>query len=431
VGDSTRLAAFCQRSCSGRADAAFMIAVTSPGMSAVRRLAVGRGLSSLGTFAAYVALSLSLWEQTHSALVQTVGMVLTWGMFGPAAAVAGPWADRFDRRRLMILADAGAAVCAAAMVLWHTPTGLLVLGGLLVWAFSPYYPAYGGALPNLVADPEELNRASGWIGVGRNIGILVGPVLGGILYAGVGAGWVFALNALSYAAGALLTASIRLPFQTWESGRSRAEGGGWRTGLAVIRGSRVLTTLMATWMVILLTFEGANVVFAPFSEQMHASRFAYGLALALWGGGMVAGALLATRLTRRTEIAGLLAGVLLIMLGTLGWTLAPSWDAVLVATGIAGVGNGLCLATDGAIFMRRTPDEARGRASAVYEGAGSACSFAGYVLGGLALSLVPPQAFFVMATLGALVGAAMVARLLPRSLVDVAGDAPLSDPAAA
>ena len=151
---------------------------------------------------------------------------------------------------------------------------------------------------------------------------------------------------------------------------------------------------------------------------------------------MVVGALASTRLTPRTEVVGLLGGLALIMVGTLGWVLAPSWTWVVVATGVAGVGNGLAMAADGAIFARRTPDEARGRASAVYEGTGAVCSFGGYLLGGLALGLVPPQTFFVLTALGALAACLLVVRLLRLPMVEEGCVAPrhettLSDPVAA
>lgn len=75
---------------------------TSP-RTAVRRLALGRLISTTGDFAAAVSLTFVIWEQTRSAAWISATGILTWGVMGFLAPVAGAIADRVDRRRVMIV----------------------------------------------------------------------------------------------------------------------------------------------------------------------------------------------------------------------------------------------------------------------------------------------------------------------------------------
>jgi len=64
-------------------------------------------------------------------------------------------------------------------------------------AEAPFWPASSAAIPNLVP-PEKVAWANSLVAIGRNIGITIGPAIGGVLLAAVGASWVFAINAISF-----------------------------------------------------------------------------------------------------------------------------------------------------------------------------------------------------------------------------------------
>ena len=78
--------------------------------SNITRLAVGRLISVAGGAAAYTALMYTVWNQTHSALLQSGTLLLTFGVVGILAPVTGHLGDRFDRRKVMIWSEASAAV---------------------------------------------------------------------------------------------------------------------------------------------------------------------------------------------------------------------------------------------------------------------------------------------------------------------------------
>src|SRR5918997_3800312 len=135
--------------------------------------------------------------------------------FLPTAAlvlVTGLIADRYDRRRILVLALAGMAVVALGLLahvragvpsLW--PIYLLVIGFGTARAFAN--PAGQAIVPSLVPI-EEFGNAIAWNSTALQIGTIAGPALGGILYA-VDPSAPFLAAALCFGAGSLLNASLR------------------------------------------------------------------------------------------------------------------------------------------------------------------------------------------------------------------------------
>lgn len=172
--------------------------------AAVHRLAFGRLISLTGTFAAGTALNFTIYDRTGSAAWLAATMLLTWGLTGFLGPVAGALGDRFDRRRVMIVSETAAAGCWIALAfLAHSPAALLGLAFIASVLESPFFPASSAAIPN-VAGVEHLSWANSLIAIGRNTGLTVGPLLGGLGVATLGGRWVFLANAASYLGPTLL-----------------------------------------------------------------------------------------------------------------------------------------------------------------------------------------------------------------------------------
>ena len=75
--------------------------------SAVRRLSAARLASSGGTHAAQIALAFTVYERTHSSLWVSTSLVASAGVVGLVGPLSGRVSDRFDRRRVMVLAELG------------------------------------------------------------------------------------------------------------------------------------------------------------------------------------------------------------------------------------------------------------------------------------------------------------------------------------
>jgi MFS family permease len=403
--------------------------MTTGPRSAVHRLFVSRVISLTGGAAAFVALNVSIFERTHhSTAWLAAALLLTFGVEGMAAPFAGALGDRFDRRKVMIASDLAAAGVFGAMALVHSPPILLALAFFSALAESPFFSASAAAIPNFVGD-EDLAWANGMVGVGRNAGIVLGPLLGGVLVATIGAGAVFAINAVSFVFSAALVASVRRPF----SGR-RDEGSeyrGLRAGFRYLWGDRVLRLITLAWLVWIFGLGMTMVADLPLVGDFGAGPKGYGVMIAFWGGGSIVGSLLARGLRGRTEPPALVAGLAMVALTAVVIGVSPWFWLVLSAVLAMGIADGVSVVANQGIMQRRTPDAVRSRVT----GAMEACIHTGlalsYLLGGAAMRWFGWRVVYVAGGLAALAGAVICSGLIrtPPERVAGAGPAePLPDP---
>jgi predicted MFS family arabinose efflux permease len=178
-----------------------------------RLLWLGRTASSVGDSLIPVALAFAVIEETGSAT--DLGFVLA--AFSVARVVlivvGGVWADRLPRRVVMVGADvvrtASQGLLAVVLIadsaeIWHLAVAGAVGGG----AQAFFAPASTGFVPDTVS-AGRLQQANALISVSDSATGLFGPALSGVLVAAVGPGWVFAIDAGSFAVSALFLAAIR------------------------------------------------------------------------------------------------------------------------------------------------------------------------------------------------------------------------------
>ena len=129
--------------------------------------------------------------------------------------IGGVYADRFDRRRILLFTDMVQGLVTLIFA-WLVLTGnvqiwqvycLAVVFGVAEAFFSP---AFSALLPTLVPK-EDLVSANALNSVTRQLIGIVGPALGGFLVASVGSGWVALFDSISFFIGALGVWLIRLP----------------------------------------------------------------------------------------------------------------------------------------------------------------------------------------------------------------------------
>ena len=113
----------------------------------------------------------------------------------------------------MIIAEAVSTVFFAAMAFAHTPMMLILLAFGSALADVPFFTASRAAIPNLVDSPDDISWANSLVTMGVHAGIAVGPLIGGVLVATIGASWVFGLNALSFLLSVGLTLTVRGAYQ--------------------------------------------------------------------------------------------------------------------------------------------------------------------------------------------------------------------------
>jgi MFS family permease len=264
--------------------------------------------------------------------------------FGPQLLLlplAGPAADRWDRRRLLMFTQASMGLLALALgllslsgllVLWHVYVLAFLLG--CVTAFDA--PARQTFVGELVGE-ADLANAVALNATSFHAARMIGPAAAGVLLAGVGAGWAFLINAASFAAVLVALALVRTGVLHPQL-RSAAAQSGFVQGLHYVR--RRPDLVAALVMMFLVSTFGLN--FAIFIPAMAVTAFGagageFGTLSSVMAAGSVAGALLAAR-QARPRMGILLASAAAFGGGCLFAAIAPGlwlFGAALLFTGVA------------------------------------------------------------------------------------------------
>lgn len=164
----------------------------------------GQAISLVGTWLQMTAQSWIVWELSHSAMalgVTTMLGTLPTLLLGPWAGV---WADRLDRRKLLIASQAGAMVLAFMLALltqtglvqlWHVYL-LAALLGIITAIDIPTQQTFLGDLSGIAEVRKAINLNITMLQVSR----ILGPALAGLIIATLGVSVAFWLNGLSFIA---------------------------------------------------------------------------------------------------------------------------------------------------------------------------------------------------------------------------------------
>jgi MFS family permease len=336
-----------------------------------RTWAAGAIVSNIGTWMQRTAQDwLVLTQLTHNNGA-AVGVVMAL-QFGPPALLlpfTGYAADRLDRRKLLFATQASAGLLAlglgvltvtGSVRLWHVYGFALLLG--CVTAFDG--PARQTFVSELVSE-EELSNAVALNSTSFNAARLIGPAIAGVLIASVGTGWVFVINAASFAA-VLGSLSLLRKGELRSRDRAVPTRGSLAEGFRYVWQRRDLK--VALLMLFLIGTFGLN--FPIFISTMSVSVFhrgagTYGLLTSTMAVGSVAGALLSAR-RARPRTALLLAGAALFGVGLTAAALMPSYvlfGAALVLVGVAA--QTFTTTANGAIQLGTDP-AMRGRVMAIF-----------------------------------------------------------------
>jgi MFS family permease len=384
----------------------------TPPRSAVRRLALARAISETGSAAAYTALLDAVFIRSGGSaawlgltLLVTHGVA---GMFGPLGGVLG---DKFDRKRVMILSDVASAVAFLGLALVRDPGALVAVGFVSALAEIPFWTSSAAAIPNVVEKPEDIAWANSLVTAGRNAGITLGPVLGGVLVAAAGPRGhevVFIANAASFVLSVGLVASVRARFSEDRTAEDVAEFRGLRAGYRFLFHDRILRIIAVAWVVVVLGAGIAQVADRPLSAVFHAGAIGFGLLIALWGFGSVVGSIAARRLTERTEPGWLIGGMAIAGVAAIGIWLSPWFPPIVGLMLLMGFGDAMSEVADQGIRQRRTPDAVRGRLIGAMESLVHVAVAIAYVIAAGALVVLGPQGAYALAGLSSLAAALLL-----------------------
>lgn len=177
-----------------------------------------QSVSLLGGSLFVIALPWEAFSLTHSTTTTAFVSAVQIAPFPVLGIVSGVVADRWERRRTMIIGDCARAVVggilAIAIALAVLRLWMLLVGTVLLGTFAAIFDAaYSAATPQVV-DAELLNAANGRLEASSAGAALLGPAAGGAVIAAAGTAAVFALDGFSYVVGAAGSFLIRYRTRT-------------------------------------------------------------------------------------------------------------------------------------------------------------------------------------------------------------------------
>ena len=288
------------------------------------------------------------------------------------AIPAGLLTDRISRRRLMAGSEAlrAAALLGILILIWLDllTLPLLALAGFVAVCGTVAYSVAAPALVPSLVSPDQLPAANARIELARTIAFASGPALGGVLV-----GWAGAAPAFGFAAALSIMAVVLLS-RIYEPAREPAprrhplqeikEGAEFVLHHPLLRPVFITQFIFNTASFLLLA------VFVPYAvRRLGLSAAGVGTTLAMYGAGMVVGALLATRVMRRLPFGtviglGPVTGFVAAAVMALTTLLPTPWLAAL-SFFLLGVGPILWVISTTTLRQSVTPPRLLGRVSAI------------------------------------------------------------------
>jgi MFS family permease len=359
-------------------------------------LAGARTVSLTGDALSLVALMLLVADRTGDALA--VALLLLVGDFAPSllGPLTGAVSDRFDLRRVMVVAELvqGGLVLAIALTLPPLPV-LLVLVALRAVAGQVFLPASRAAMPALVAD-RDLPAANALLGFGANGGEVLGPLLAAALVGVIGVPGVLLVDAATFLLSAsLLLAVPALPPAAGASGLL----GSARDGLRFVWSNKAVRVIALGFCAV-VACNGVDDVALVFlaHDTFGAGDTAVALLLAAVGIGLLAGYALLSSAGRRVPMTVLLvAGFAVSSAGNLLTGLAWAVAAAFTVQVARGIGIAAMDVATNTLLPRLVPADMLGRVFGNLYGAIGVAAALSYVGGSVLLDLTSAPVTLVVA----------------------------------
>jgi len=330
----------------------------------------GQIVSSVGTRVSQLAFPLLVLALTHSPAQAGLIAALRGLPYALFILPAGAMVDRWNRKRVMILCDAGRAVALGsipvALLLGHLTIVQLCIVSLVEGTLFTFFNlAETACLPQVVSK-EQLTSAVAQNSVIDSVSGMVGPSFGGILY-GLGRAVPFLSDAISYIVSVLSLFFIKAQFQEKREVEPLhlwaeiGEGLSWLWRHPVIRFIALLTSGL------ILPVTGYGLIVIVLAQKQHATSFEIGLILAGGGVGSIVGAVVVAPLRRRFGFGKMMIGsTWLWALTWLFFALAPNPLLLGVATALSFIVVPIYMSVQFGYRLSIIPDHLQGRVNSVF-----------------------------------------------------------------
>lgn len=331
----------------------------------------GQAISLIGTWMQITAQSWVVWQLSKSeAALGLVGMMgsLPLLVLGP---IAGVWADRLDRRKILINTQTVAMILAMILAvlvqfhwvqLWHVYILAFTLGCVSALDM-PSQQAFIGDMVGM----EQIRKAVVVNSMIVQVSRILGPTLAGLVVQAIGAAPAFWLNGLSFVAVIVSLFAVRAN-QVHRPAQDQGKGN-FREGVRFALGQpRVLDLMLLTALITCFGFSNSQILPAFADRVLHGDAGLYGSMMGASGIGALISVLFIVPLGQRVKRTGLMlvAAVTLAGLSFAATSFShAAWTAML-AYFFSGLPIPLVMTTNGGLIQVLAPGQMRARLVTLY-----------------------------------------------------------------
>jgi predicted MFS family arabinose efflux permease len=382
------------------------------------RLLASYTVNEIGDSVGIIALAVLVYDRTGD-VAPTAALFLA-GKFLPALVAplltarldqvavrrTLPWLYAIEALVFVVLAWIASADFALIAVL-----GLaLVDGAIAVTARA----LTRGAIASVLQPAHLLREGNALLNLGFAVAVVGGSALAGLLISEFSLTAALLVDAVSFLAIALLLALTReLPRP---QGEPQATLERLRSGLAFARRDPRVRLLLGGQSLALILFTliiPIEVIYAK--ESLHTTSAGFGVLLASWGAGIVAGSILFVAVRNRSAAGLILLSTAAIGLAYLGMAGAQSLFMACLLSVLGGTGNGIQWVSVMTALQEATPSDYQARVVGLLESALAAMPGVGYLIGGILTAAWSPRTAYAVAGIGTLV-LVLIAMVLLRGL---------------
>ena len=387
----------------------------------LRRIIGAYTVNRLGTWFGLIALSVAVFDHTHSALAVAALLISGQALPAFAAPALAARVEASPRRGVLsgLYLFEGLVTALLAVLLWHfwlpailllvalDGTAALATSGLLraetaraarEQAQEDWHTEGGDEDLEAFAQAAE-RRANATLNIAFSATFMLGPALAGVVVAAGGASAALFIDAASFliCGVMLLDLSPHAEEAVEMSVRERL-----RAALQYVNGVPLLRALLITEAIALVFFNSAGPIEVAYAKvTLNAGDRGFGLLLGVWGVGVVIGSFVFARSPKRGLGTMLTGGTLAMGFAYIGFAAAGSLEVACIAAVIGGVGNGVEWASVISLVQRLTPPALHGRLMSAVESISALSLALGLSLGGALVALSSPRAAFLVVGIGA------------------------------
>jgi MFS family permease len=318
-----------------------------------------------------------------------VAVAVLFGALVVPRAVVGPFSgvlvDRYDTRFVLTVVVSLQALVAVGLAV-TTNVVLSIVGAYALGVLGTVVNAAVFALVPTILGGDRVLAANSYFELATSFSASAGPMIGGVLVDWWGGRSALLIDAVSFAIVVPVVLAAQLQRSTPPADVERPrwfDGAG--LGIRLLWDDRVIRRTMLVVVTGVVATSAIDVALVYLVRHyLHAGELGYGIMLGLWGVGMMAGSVFASRSVKpRREYAWLVGGIAVIGLAIVGAGAAPNAVVLAVTSLVGGVANALFNIAGRSLVHLRIDPQYHGRVGAARLALISIAVTIGFAIGGV------------------------------------------------